>query len=226
MMTNDKHLPCIEIGPNDDACCSIIWLHGLGADGSDFVPAVTELNLPESLGVRFLFPSAPIMPVTINNGYKMRAWYDISALSIEGISDRIGIRQSVKEIEALIEKEIKRGVPANRIVLAGFSQGSVIALITGLGYSKTLGGILALSGYLPLATEVLQKEGHPNHNIPIFLAHGMQDPVVPYVLGKAAFMALEQAGYQVAWHSYPIQHTVCPQEVIDVRNWLLEVLRK
>lgn len=224
-MTDDKVLSCIELGSEDDTLCSVIWLHGLGADGSDFVPAVTELNLPESLKVRFLFPSAPVMPVTINNGYQMRAWYDISSLTIEGISDRIGISQSVKEIERLIEREIKRGVPSNKIVLAGFSQGAVIAMITGLGYTKSLGGILALSGYLPLASEVLQQSGHPNHQVPIFLAHGMHDPVVPYVLGKAAFMALEQAGYQVAWHSYPIQHSVCPQEVTDVRNWLLNVLR-
>lgn len=223
-MTDASHLPCIELGP-EEAQSSIIWLHGLGADGSDFVPAVSELNLPESLKVRFLFPSAPVIPVTINNNYEMRAWYNISSLTIEGISDRIGISQSVKNIEKLIDRELKRGIPSHKIILAGFSQGAVMSLVTGIGYAKTLGGILALSGYLPLAAEVLQSAGHPNHQVPIFLAHGMYDPVVPYVLGKAAFMALEQAGYHVAWHSYPIQHNVCPQEIDDIRAWLIERLR-
>jgi len=224
-MSEEKILPCIELEPAVEARSCVILMHGLGADGSDFVPAVTELNLPESLGVRFLFPNAPIMPITINNGYEMRAWFNISSLTIDGISDRIGIKQSVNEIERLIEKQIKLGIPADKIVLAGFSQGAVMALVTALGYRETLGGVLALSGYLPLATEVLQQAGHPNHQIPIFLAHGMHDPVVPYVLGKAAFMALEQAGYNVAWHSYPIQHNICPQEVEDVRHWLMNVLR-
>lgn len=219
---NETSPSAIEIESPAGADKSVIWLHGLGADGSDFVPLVPELRLPSSLNIRFIFPHAPTMPITINNGYEMRAWYDISALSIDGISDKLGIEKSVKFVNNLITKEMDRGIESKNIVLAGFSQGAVIALVAGLCCEHHLGGIIALSGYLPLAAEVFQKASKTNRQIPIFLAHGTEDPVVPYPLGKAAYVNLKQAAYAVSWHSYPIQHTVNEQEIADISRWLQE----
>lgn len=210
----------IEIAPATPATKSVIWLHGLGADGSDFVSIVPELKLPTSSAVRFIFPHAPIMPVTINNGYEMRAWFDIYDLAIAKRIDEAGIAQSVKTIDSLIENEVARGIATENIILAGFSQGAVIALTAGLTYPKKLGGIMALSGYLPLADKVLQHASAANQSIPIFIAHGTEDPIVPYALGKGTYVALQQAGYPVSWHSYDMPHCVCAEEIKDISHWI------
>jgi phospholipase/carboxylesterase len=212
-------LPCIEIdAPSPKS--SVIWLHGLGADGSDFVPIVPELHLPESLGMRFVFPHAPVMPITMNQGYQMPAWFDIFELSVQSRIDEEGIGRSVGMVTQIIQQEVERGIPANRIILAGFSQGSVIALASALNYPLRLGGVIALSGYLPIADQLLQKANPINKDVPIFIAHGTEDNVLPYALGKATYVALQQAGYPVSWYSYPMAHSVCAKEVADISDWL------
>lgn len=216
----DSTLSCIEINPRDETKHTVIWLHGLGADGSDFVPIVNELRLPNSMGMRFVFPSAPIIPITINNGYEMRAWYDISSGSLQGNVDKAGIHRSIKSIHQLIKNEILNGVKSTNIVLAGFSQGGAMALTVGLGFPEKLGGIIALSAYLPLMGEVLQAAAAANEHTPIFIGHGMEDVLVPYALGKSVSVALKQAGYSVSWHSYPVEHSVCGDEILDVGQWL------
>ena len=223
---NTNTLSAIEIAPESVAKRSIIWLHGLGADGTDFVPIVSELHLPAAMGVRFIFPHAPIMPITINNGYEMRAWYDIASLTIDGMIDKTGILRSIHQLEMLIEKEEARGMATRDIMLAGFSQGAAIALATGVRYTKPLGGIIALSGYLPLAQETFEHASKANQSIPIFLAHGMEDPIVPYALGKASYVMLKQANYPVSWHSYNMPHSVCAAEIQDLSNWLKTVWNK
>lgn len=226
MSTTSSLLPSIEILTSDKAVShSVIWLHGLGADGSDFVPIVPELQLPESIAARFIFPHAPLRPVTINNGYQMRAWYDITAISLAGITDKAGIAQSVKAVSDLIAHENARGVPTNNIVLAGFSQGAALTLATGLHCPERLGGLIALSGYLPDAQETINAADNVNKETSIFLAHGTDDNVVPYVLGKAAYVTLQQLGYSVEWHSYPMQHTVCQAEVRDISHWLQKIFK-
>jgi phospholipase/carboxylesterase len=220
-----KTLESIEVSPSNSATSTMIWLHGLGADGNDFVTMIPELNLPADIDVRFIFPNAPIKPVTLNNGYQMRAWYDIYGLSINERIDNEGIAQSVAEIEKIIEKEVARGIPTHRIFLGGFSQGAAIALSTGLCYSKPLAGILGLSGYLPIAKELHQKANAANLRTPIFLAHGTQDPIVPFVLGQATQQFLTQANYPVSWHSYPMPHSVCKEEIEDISRWLQGILR-
>lgn len=209
----------IEIEPSIPAKKSLIWLHGLGADGYDFVPIAQELALPDEFGMRFVFPHAPVIPVTLNNNYMMRAWYDIESLSLDAKIDKQGIEQSVAAISQLIQREESRGIPTPHIVLAGFSQGAVIALTTALTYTKPLGGVIALSGYLPFAEEVLRKASHDA--LSIFIAHGTTDPVVPFALGQAAYLALKDH-YQVSWHSYPIAHSVSTKEIADIRQWLLK----
>jgi len=222
-----QSLSCIEINPtNLPPKKSIIWLHGLGADGSDFVPIVSELGLPASLGIRFVFPNAPIMPVTINQGYEMRAWFDIYGLSIAAKIDTAGIALSISQLELLIQHEESQGIETTNIILAGFSQGAVVALMTGLCYPKPLGGIMALSGYLPLADETLKKASAANRDIPIFIAHGTEDTIVPYTLGKATYAALMQAGYPASWHSYPMPHSVCADEVNDISQWIQSIKNK
>lgn len=211
----------IEINPDTTPAATIIWLHGLGADANDFVPIVPELNLTGNLPVRFIFPNAPEQPVTINNGYVMRAWYDIVSLEVNNHADEKGIAKSIGFISALIEQEEKRGMPSNKILLAGFSQGAVIALSTGLTYAKPLAGVVALSGYLPFADQLFAKAPPTNKTIPIFLAHGTEDNVVPYFLGQATHEALVKQGYPVAWHSYRMPHSVCGEEINDIRHWLL-----
>lgn len=214
-------LSCIEITPSQPALGSIIWLHGLGADGNDFVPIVQELQLPASLSLRFVFPNAPIMPVTINNGYRMPAWFDIVSMSIDQRIDQVGIHRSVKLLENLIEKEIKLGIPAEKIVLAGFSQGAVIALTTGLQYAKKLGGVLALSGYLPFAEQLVHADiTKINRATPIFIGHGTQDNVVPCALGQMGYELLNKHQYSVTWHSYSMPHSVCGSEIADIAKWL------
>jgi phospholipase/carboxylesterase len=215
----------IETGKNPGA--SIIWMHGLGADGNDFVPIVGELGLG-SRAVRFVFPHAPMRPVTINNGYVMRAWYDVSFGDLEGKSrraDEQGVRESEAQINALIEREEKRGIKAGSILLAGFSQGGAIALHTGLRHPRKLAGVMALSTYLPLG-ESLPSEGSPaNKATPVFMAHGMFDNVVPLMMGAGSMTYLSGLGYPVEWHQYPMQHSVCPEEIRDIGAWLGKILK-
>lgn len=220
-----NQLSCIEVNPALPPVASVIWLHGLGADGNDFVPIVPELRLPASMPIRFVFPNAPSRPVTVNNGYVMPAWFDIISLNIDRTIDRQGIESSVKLLERYIEKEIELGVPAEKIILAGFSQGAVIALTTGLRYTQKLGGILALSGYLPFADEVISaKNSVLNQSTPIFLAHGTEDQVVPFVLGQSVAAFLKQHHYPVSWHTYRVPHSVCSEEINDISAWLQKVL--
>jgi phospholipase/carboxylesterase len=224
----EKLLEAIEIETGENPAASVIWMHGLGADGNDFVPIVNELGLDGTPAIRFLFPHAPMRPVTINNGYVMRAWYDVSLDDLAGQSrraDEQGVRESQAQITALIEREVKRGIAAARIVLAGFSQGGAIALQTGLRYPDKLAGVMALSTYLPLA-ESLPKEAAPaNKATPIFMAHGVYDPLVPLVMGAGSMTLLTGLGYTVEWRQYPMQHSVCPQEIQDIGDWLRRLLK-
>jgi phospholipase/carboxylesterase len=217
----------IETAPNPGA--SVILLHGLGADGNDFVPIADELDLSAAGPVRFVFPHAPMRPVTINGGYTMRAWYDILGTELDGTGarreDEAGLRASLAEVEALIAKERSRGIAARRIVLAGFSQGCAMALLTGLRHAERLAGVLGLSGYLPLAATLAAERSAANADVPIFLAHGTQDPVVAIARATASRDALTALGYDVEWHAYPMPHAVCAQEIADVNRWLLNVLR-
>lgn len=223
-MTSDTLLPAIEIETSPHPSTSVIWMHGLGADGSDFVPIVQELALPPRPGIRFVFPHAPKRPVTINGGYVMRAWYDVKGPRIEDRQDAEGMEASRRAIENLIEREKERGTPARCILLAGFSQGGAVALHTGLRYSQPLAGILALSTYLPLP-ETLEREAHPaNAAIPIFMAHGTLDPIVPLPLALTSRERLARLGYQVEWHEYPMPHSVCAEEIADLSAWLKKTL--
>ncbi len=215
----------LETAPNPTA--AVIWMHGLGADGNDFVPIVNELELAGAPGIRFVFPHAPTRPVTINNGYVMRAWYDVSFGDLEGRSrkaDEKGVRESQAQIGELITREMGRGVAAGRIVLAGFSQGGAVALHTGLRYPERLAGVMALSTYLPLAESFAQEAAPANAKTPVFMAHGTHDPVVPYAMGSGSRDLLQQAGYAIEWHDYPMQHSVCLEEVADIGRWLSGVL--
>jgi len=211
----------LQTGPHPEA--AVIWMHGLGADGSDFVPIVPELGqLPRA--VRFVFPHAPMRPVTINAGYVMRAWYDIKALAIDRREDEVGVRASHALVETLIARERSRGIPVERLVLAGFSQGGAIALFTGLRQPERLAGIMALSTYVPVAAALAREEQAANHDTPIFMAHGTEDPVVPYRLGTSSRDLLRELGHAVEWHDYPMPHAVCPDEIADIAAWLARVL--
>jgi phospholipase/carboxylesterase len=210
----------IEVEPTRSADKSIIWLHGLGADGSDFVSLIPELRLPSDMNIRFIFPHAPIQPITLNRGHKMRAWFDITALSADAKIDEAGIATSRVAIAQLIEQEESRGIRSDHIMLAGFSQGAVMALATGLHYTKPLAGILALSGYLPIASQILQAAHSANKHIPIFVAHGTKDTIVSYSLGKHAYVTLKQAGYVASWHSYDMAHSICTAEIHDISQWI------
>ena len=216
-------LSSIEINPQEFPGGSIIWLHGLGADGNDFVSIVPELKLPLNLPLRFIFPHAPLMPVTINGGYVMRAWYDIRSLTIEDHADQLGIEASTKKLQELIQHEKTLGIPTEKIILAGFSQGAVIALTTGLTYPDRLGGIIALSGYLPHGNQVLQKATTANQTIPIFAAHGREDTIVPYRLGENTSDLLQKNHYRVEWHSYRMPHSVCAEEIRDIADFLKKI---
>lgn len=213
----------IEINPPKKEIGSVIWLHGLGADGNDFVPIVQELNLPSELPLRFVFPHAPMRPVTINNGYVMRAWFDIYNLSSDLRMDHQGLSESIQLLETYIDREIERGVPIDKIVLAGFSQGAVLALSTGLRYPKTLAGMLILSGCLPNADKVFEESNPANFTTPIFIAHGTQDAVLPYSLGLKTFEVLEKNKYPTDWHSYSMGHGVCEDEIGDIAKWLMGI---
>ncbi len=212
----------IETGPQPRA--SLIVLHGLGADGNDFVPFAEELDLAAVGPVRFVFPHAPTMPVTINGGYVMRAWYDILGADIVQREDATGMRRSQSSVEALIERERARGVPSRRIVLAGFSQGCAMTLLTGLRHAERLAGLVGMSGYLPLAASLAAERSAANADVPIFLAHGSADPVVPLARAVASRDALVALGYDVEWHQYAMPHAVCAQEIADLNRWLLRVL--
>jgi phospholipase/carboxylesterase len=201
---------------------SIIWLHGLGADGGDFVPIAEEMSLP--VAVRNIFPHAPMQPVSINGGYVMRAWYDIAAADINARQDEAGIRASQALVAKLIAQERQRGVAAKNIFLAGFSQGGAITLQTGLRHAETLGGLLALSTYLPLAETVKAEASEAGKDMPIFMAHGRGDPIVPYVLGAQSADSLRQLGYSLDWREYDMQHSVCMEEVRDIEGWLTRYL--
>ncbi len=221
---NEGLLDAIEINPQDEATATIIWLHGLGADGHDFAPLVPELGIVDTLGVRVVLPHAPSIPVTINGGMVMPAWYDIRGYDFGQQQDAAGIRTSARRLEALIRRETERGIPAERIVLAGFSQGGAIVLHTGLRYAQRLAGILALSTYLPLADTLAEERSSANRDMPIMQAHGQQDTVVPEALALASRNHLQGLGYRVEWRSYPMLHAVCPAEVIDIRDWLQGIL--
>jgi phospholipase/carboxylesterase len=212
----------IETAPGPRA--AVIWMHGLGADGYDFEPIVPELDVPASLAVRFVFPHAPMRPVTINNGWVMRAWYDVMPVGGERREDEAGVRVSRDAIEALIAREESRGVPANRIVLAGFSQGGAMALHTGLRYADRLAGIMGLSCFLPLADRVGEEATAANRDVPIFLAHGTHDEVIPIARGRRSRDVLLGLGYRIEWREYPMPHGVSPAQIGDVAAWLRGVL--
>ena len=211
----------IETGPAPQS--SVIWLHGLGADGNDFVPIVEELELPAA-PIRFVFPHAPMQAVTINGGHVMRAWYDIVSADLVGREDAAGVHRAARAIEALIAREKARGSVAGRIVLAGFSQGGAIALHTGLRYLERLAGVMALSTYLPLSNTLATERSVANHGTSILMAHGRQDPVVGLARASASRELLDGLGYAVEWHDYPMPHSVCAAEVADISAWLQRVL--
>lgn len=218
-----KLLERIEIETGASPTAAVIWMHGLGADGHDFEPIVPELGLPAALRVRFIFPHAPVRPMTLNGGMAMRAWYDI--LELGGVrEDGEGLRQSQAEVEALIANEAARGIAAGRIVLAGFSQGGAIAFQAGLRHPKRLAGIMALSTYLPLAGTVEAERHAANRDLPIFMAHGTMDPMISIGRAQQSRKMLEALGYPVEWREYPMPHSVCPQEIADISAWLVKVL--
>ncbi|MGB5259200.1 MAG: alpha/beta hydrolase-fold protein [Gammaproteobacteria bacterium] len=217
-------LDAIEINPARSATATIIWLHGLGADGHDFESLVPQLGIVEELAVRVVLPHAPRLPVTINGGMVMPAWYDITGPDFGQRQDADGIRASARRLAALIDRETDRGISAQRIVLAGFSQGGAIVLHAGLRHGERLGGILALSTYLPLAESLPDERSAANRDIPIMQAHGQDDPVVPVRLALASRDRLQALGYRVDWRTYPMPHAVCPAEVVDIRDWLTTVL--
>lgn len=215
-----------ELGPEPTS--SVIWLHGLGADGHDFEAVVPQLGFPADAGIRFVFPHAPMRPVTINNGVVMRAWYDILSFDRMGQQDEEGVRNSAALLEQLIEREYERGSAYERIVLAGFSQGGAVALHAAVRFPRRLAGVLALSTYLPLShlleEEVAQNRTVPPSELSIFMAHGILDPVLPIELGLESKRLLEREGFAVDWHEYGMAHAVCPEEIMAVRNWLSAVL--
>jgi phospholipase/carboxylesterase len=219
-----SQLEAIEIETSASPGVSIIWMHGLGADGHDFVDIVPELRLPARPGVRFVFPHAPMRPVTINGGYVMRAWYDIRDDGGVRREDAAGVRASQTAIEALIQREKERGVPATSIVIAGFSQGGAMALHTSLRHGERLAGVMALSCSLPLSDTLAAEAAPANRDVPIFMAHGTQDPMIPMARALRARETLVGLGYRVEWHEYPMPHSVCAEEVRDISTWLGGVL--
>ncbi|USP47401.1 alpha/beta hydrolase [Alcaligenes faecalis] len=218
-------LESIEIETGANPQHAVIWLHGLGADGHDFAPIVPELGLQNAPAIRFIFPHAPIQPVTINGGMAMRSWYDIYVADLVRHEDESGLRQSQIEVQNLIARENARGIPTENIVLAGFSQGCAMTLQTGLRLPERLAGMLCLSGYLPLAAAVEKERHQANQNTPIFMAHGSMDPVVPLTRAEASRQQLEAMGYQVQWTVYPMPHAVCPEEISAIGQFLKQVLK-
>ena len=214
----------VETGENPRT--SIIWLHGLGADGHDFEPIVPELGLADDLPVRFIFPSAPPIPVTLNGGYIMPAWYDIRQSDFGIEHDAAGVARSARQIQMLIEQQQMRGIVPERVILAGFSQGGAMALYCGLRQPKPLAGIMALSAYLLLPGNMEAEIKKDTRSMPIFMAHGVKDPVVPVALGDTAHRRLEDLGYAVSWHTYPMEHQVCPEEISEVGRWISDILHQ
>ncbi len=219
-------LESVEIEIGSEPAGAVIWLHGLGADGHDFEPVVPELRLPQDLPLRFVFPHAPIRPVTINAGMRMRAWYDIVAIDRRARQDEEGIRASAAATVELIEREKERGLPAARIVLAGFSQGGAIAIHAALRYPERLAGLIALSTWMPLGETLATEGSAANRDLPVFMAHGRQDPMVPVALGEQTREALAAAGYPLEWQTYDMPHAVCPAEIADISVWLQQRFRQ
>ncbi len=219
----DELLDRVELGPSEQAEACVIWLHGLGADGHDFEPIVPELRLPTE-SVRFVFPHAPSQPVTLNGGISMRAWYDLLDIGLNAPQDRDGITANARHVEALMAHEKARGLAADRLVLAGFSQGGAMALHTGLRHGEALAGILALSSYLPLHDSLADEANPANAATPICMAHGTGDPVLPFELGTTSRDELESHGYNIDWYEYPMQHEVCLEEIRAIGQWLTRVL--
>ena len=219
-------LEALEVQTAPSPSAAVVWMHGLGADGYDFVDIVPVLGLPDALAVRFVFPHAPMQPVTINGGMVMRSWYDIRPDTGGRREDEQGIRQSQRHVEALIAREKARSLPAARIVLAGFSQGGAMALHTGLRHPERLAGIMALSCYLPLADRLAGEASAANRDVPIFLAHGIQDPLIPLSRARRTFEVLGGLGYSVQWHEYPMPHSVCEAEIRDIGAWLARILAR
>lgn len=217
-------LPAVTIEPAGPVRASVVWLHGLGANGHDFAAIVPELALPAELGVRFVLPHAPSIPVTLNSGMVMPAWYDIAEIDLERRHDEAGIRRSAMQVADLMAAEHERGVSWNRIVLAGFSQGGAIALFQGLRQPQRLAGVIALSTYMVVAESLAAEASAANKDVPILQAHGSLDPMVPFARGAAACAELQRIGYQVEFHSYPIPHSVSLEEIMTVRSFLLRVL--
>ncbi len=216
-------LPAVELNPDQKPTASVIWLHGLGADGHDFVDIVPQLHLPPQLPLRFVFPHAPVRPVTINKGYEMRAWYDVMGVDFNAREDESGVRESEQLVNALIENEHSLGIPYDRILLAGFSQGGAMALHCGVRYPQRLAGIMALSTYLPIGHKFNNEASEANRDIPIFMAHGTQDPILPLQWGQFSADFLTTAGYRIEFHSYNMPHTVCPEEIGDIGVWLKKI---
>ena len=219
-----SELDSIIIETGDDPDCAVIWLHGLGADGNDFVPIVEQLQLPSHYAIRFIFPNAPIRPITINQGYPMPGWYDISSMSIVEQEDEAGIKESSAILKQLCDEQVSLGINSSRIVVAGFSQGGAIALHCGCRYPKPLAGIMALSTYMPLP-DTLEDEVDENiAEVPVFMAHGRQDDVVNYEYGKLSMDKLDALNIEVQWHEYDMGHSVCLEEINHIRNWLTDIL--
>lgn len=218
--TTSETADAVVLTPAIPPTAAVIWLHGLGADGFDFVPIVEELRLPASLPVRFIFPHAAPRPVTINNGFVMRAWYDIKGFGPDRPEDDAGIRESAAVVRHYIDQQIAEGIPADRIVIAGFSQGGAIAFQTALRYGQRLAGVMALSTYLPLRASVAKEASAANRDVPILMCHGAYDPIVQLQMGEASRDALHSLGYRIEWRSYPMEHSVCMEEVADISKWL------
>jgi phospholipase/carboxylesterase len=219
-MKTEELLSCVELEPDAPARCSVIWLHGLGADGHDFPPIVPELGLDPRIPVRFVFPHAPKIAVTVNAGMVMRAWYDIKEFNLRKMHDWAGVERSVTSVRALIAREVRRGVPESRIVIAGFSQGGAIGLHAALRHAEALLGVIALSTYLVCEDELVQALAPANRRLPVFHAHGLYDPIVPIERGRAAAERLLELGYPVESHHYPMQHQVCMEEIEALGEWL------
>ena len=224
-MSDDKPI-IVQTNPGDssEADAAVIWLHGLGADGSDFVPIVSELKLPAALNIRFIFPHAPVRPITINQGYRMRGWYDITSLDIANRDDEAGIIESSSILTRLCDEQLAQGIAPERLIVAGFSQGGAIALHAGLRYPETLGGIMALSTYLPMQQRLPQEAVAANRQTPVFMAHGLNDDVVALQFGLQTRSLLQQLGYRLQWHDYAMGHSVCMEEISDISDWLGSVL--
>jgi len=230
VLIGEKHVEIpetVEVGGGEKPDGAVIWLHGLGADGHDFEPIVPELQLDEFADIRFVFPHAPVRPVTINGGIPMRAWYDVMSLDRSGPQDEAGIRDSAEALAQLIQREHERGVPYDRIVVAGFSQGGAIAMHTAMRFAEKLAGLMALSTWMPLEAtidrEVMQSPESQPRDLPILMAHGSFDPMLPIAAGQHARDIMQKAGFDVQWHDYPMAHAVCAEEIAEIRRWLQSI---